>query len=69
MLSDQVLAGHEVGVAAEEDVGATASHVGGDRDHADTAGLSDDLCFLLVELGVENDVADAFTLEDLTEQL
>ena len=67
--SDQVLAGHELGVAAEQDVGAAASHVGGDGDHADTAGLRDDLCFLLVELGVEDDVADAFALEDLAEQL
>ena len=69
LLADEVLAGHEVGVAAEEDVGAAACHVGGDGDHADAAGLGDDLGFLLVELGVEDDVADALALEDLGEEL
>ncbi len=64
-LADEILAGHELGVAAEQDVGAAAGHVGGDGDHAETAGLGDDLGFLLVELGVEDDVADALALEDL----
>ena len=54
---DQVLPGHELGVAAEQDVGAAAGHVGGDGDHAEAAGLGDDLRLLLVELGVEHDVA------------
>ncbi len=61
--------GHEVGVAAEEDVGAATGHVGGDGDHAEATGLGDDLGFFLVELGVEDDVADAFALEDLAEEL
>ena len=69
LLADEVLAGHELGVAAEQDVGAAAGHVGGDGDHAEAAGLGDDLGFLLVELGVEDDVADAFALEDFGEQL
>ncbi len=69
LLADEVLAGHEVGVAAEQDVGAAAGHVGGDGDHAEAAGLGDDLGFLLVELGVEDDVADALALEDVGEQL
>ena len=68
-LLDEVLAGHEVGVAAEQDVGTAAGHVGGDGDHAEAAGLGDDLGFLLVELGVEDDVPDALALEDLGEQL
>ncbi len=62
---DDVLLGHELGVAAEKDVGAAACHVGGDRYHAETSGLRDDFGFLLVELRVENDVADAFFLEDV----
>ena len=69
LLADEVLPGHELGVAAEQNVGAAAGHVGGDGDHAETAGLGDDLGFLLVELGVEDDVADALALEDLGEQL
>ncbi len=69
LLADEVLAGHEVGVAAEQNVGAAAGHVGGDGDHAEAAGLGDDLGFLLVELGVEDDVTDAFALEDLGEEL
>ncbi len=69
LLADEILAGHEVGVAAEQDVGAAAGHVGGDGDHAEAAGLGDDLGFLLVELGVEDDVADAFALEDVGEEL
>ena len=68
-LPDEVLAGHELGVAAEQDVGAAAGHVGGDGDHAEAAGLGDDLGFLLVELGVEDDVTDALALEDVGEQL
>ena len=66
---DEVLAGHELGVAAEQDVGTAAGHVGGDGDHAEAAGLGDDFGFLLVELGVEDDVADALALEDVGEQL
>ncbi len=65
----EVLTCHELSVAAEEDVGTAASHVGGDGDHAKTTGLSDDLGFLFVELGVEDDVTDAFALEDLGEKL
>ncbi len=55
-------------VAAEQDVGTAAGHVGGDGDHAEASGLGDDLGFLLVELGVEDDVADALALEDVAEE-
>ena len=51
--------GHELGVAAEQDVGAAAGHVGGDRDRAEAAGLGDDLGLVLVVLGVQHDVLDA----------
>src|ERR1700729_415321 len=64
LLADEVLAGHEFGVAAEENVGTAASHIGGDGDHAEATGLGDNLGFLLVELSVEDDVANTFALED-----
>ncbi len=66
---DDVLAGHELGVASEEDVGTAAGHVGGDGDHAEAAGLSYDLGFLLVEFSVEDDVTDGLALEDFGEEL
>ena len=68
-LLDQFLAGHELGVAAEQNVGAAAGHVGGDGDHAEAAGLGHDFGFALVELGVQHDVADAFAREDAGEPL
>ena len=56
--------GGEAGrVATEQDVGAAAGHVGGDRHRAGPAGLGDDPRFLLVELGVEDLVLDAAPLE------
>ena len=65
---DEVLLGHEFRVAAEEDVGTTTGHVGGDGDHAEAAGLGYDFGFLLVEFCVEDDVADGLALEDLGEE-
>ncbi len=56
-------------VAAEEDVGTAAGHVGGDGDHAEAAGLGDDLGLLLMELGVEDDMPDALALEDFGQEL
>ena len=52
------LARHELGVAAEQDVGAAAGHVRGDRHRAEAAGLRHDLGFLRVELRVQDDVLD-----------
>ena len=46
--------GHELGVAAQHDVGAAAGHVGGDGDGALFAGLGHDLGFALVVLGVQD---------------
>ena len=58
-----------VGVAAEQDVGAAAGHVGGDRDPAAAAGLRDDLRLLGVELRVEDRVLDAAPAQQLREDL
>ena len=46
--------GHELGVAAQHDVGAAAGHVGGDGDGALLAGLGHDLGLALVVLGVQH---------------
>ena len=51
-----LLLGHEFGIAAEQNVGAAAGHVGGDGDHALASGLRDNFRFALVVLRVQNDV-------------
>ena len=56
LLGQALLARHELGVAAEQNVGAAAGHVGGDRDRALAAGLRDELGFLRVVLRVQHDV-------------
>ena len=60
---------HVLGVAAEQDVGAAAGHVGGDRDVVLAAGLRDDLGFLRVVLRVQHDVLDAALLEQRRQPL
>ena len=45
---------HSFGVTAEDDVGASTSHVGGDGDGAENAGLGDDGGLTLMLLGVED---------------
>ena len=55
---------HHLGVAAEDDVGAAAGHVGGDGDAALAAGLRDDLGLPLVVLRVEDVVRHAAALEE-----
>ena len=57
-----LLLGHEFGIAAEQDVSSTASHVGGDGDHALASSLGYDFRFALVEFGIEHDVLDTFFL-------
>ncbi len=69
LIRQRLLARHELGVAAQQDVGAAARHVGGDRDRVLAARLRDDLRFLRVELGVEDDVPDAAELEQLRQPL
>src|ERR1035441_1390795 len=61
---EALVLGHELGVAAEQDVGTAAGHVGGNGDGVLTAGLGDDAGFAFVIFGVEDLVADAHLLED-----
>src|SRR5688572_14021112 len=56
--------GEHLGVAAQDDVGAAAGHVGGDGDGALPAGLRDDVRLVLVVLGVQDAVLDGLLLED-----
>jgi hypothetical protein len=51
---------HELRVAAQDDVGSTAGHVGRDGDRALAAGLRDHVGLALVLLGIEHAVRDAF---------
>ena len=67
LLGDGLLARHVLGVAAEQDVGAAARHVGGDGDVGLPAGLRDDLGFLRVILGVQHHVLDAALLRSIAE--
>ena len=69
LVGERLLARHELGVAAEQDVGAAAGHVGGDRDGRLAARLGDDLGFLRVILGVQDDVLDAAQLQQLRQPL
>ena len=64
-----LLLGHEFRIAAEQNVGTAAGHVGGDRDHAFASGLGDDFGFALVILGIQHDVLDAFFLQQLGKPL
>src|SRR5437773_2390695 len=64
-LLPQDLLGQEVGVAAQQDVGAAAGHVGRDGHGALASGLGHDLGLALVVLRVEDLVADAALLEEL----
>src|SRR5260370_13249380 len=51
-----LLLSHELEVAAEQNVGAAARHVGGDGDHAHTAGLGYIFGFFLLKLRVQNNI-------------
>ena len=56
---------HELRVTPKQNVGAATGHIRGDRDHALAAGLSHDFGFLLVLLGVQDPVLDAFLFQQL----
>ena len=58
---------HRFGIAAQNNVGTAARHVGGDGDGPEAARLSDDLRFALVLLGVEHLVLDAALVEELAQ--
>jgi hypothetical protein len=55
-------------IAAEDDVGTAARHVGGDGDHLRTAGLGDDFRFAGVLLGVQDVVRQARLAQDPGQQ-
>ncbi len=63
LLAEQLLARHEFGIAAKQNVRAATGHVGGDRHGALSTGLSDELGFLRVVLRVQHDVLDATAFE------
>jgi hypothetical protein len=69
LLGQRLLAGHVLGVAAEQDVGAAAGHVRGDGNRGLAPGLRDDLGFLRVVFRVQHDVLDAALLEHRREPL
>ena len=61
--------GHELRVAAQQNVGAAAGHVGGNRHRALAPGLRHDQRLALVVLGVQDFVPDAHALQDAGELL
>ncbi len=63
LLGEKLLARHVLGIAAEQNVRATAGHVGGDRNGALSSSLRHELGFLRVVLRVQHDVLDAPALE------
>ena len=65
----QLRGGEELRVAAEQDVGTAAGHVGRDGDAALAPGLRDDLRLLGVELRVEHRVRDAPAAQHLRQDL
>ena len=67
-LAQQVV-GHDLGVAAKEDVGAAAGHVRGDGHGAHAARLRDDVRLALVVLRVQRLVLDAALVEQAREAL
>ena len=60
---------HEFRVAAENDVGSAAGHVGRDGDHALAAGLSDDVGLALVLFGIEHAVRDPLLAQERRDDL
>ncbi len=65
----QDVVGEHVGVAAQQDVGAAAGHVGGDGDGPHASGLGDDVGLALVVLGVQGLVPDAALVKQARELL
>ena len=51
--------GHQLGVAAQHDIGAAARHIGGNRDCLVASGLRDDFGLALVVLGVQHMMGNA----------
>ena len=55
------------GIAAEDNIGTAAGHIGRDCDSILSAGLCHDFCFAFMELGIQHAVADAFSHEAMAE--
>ena len=68
-LLHQFLPGHEVGIAAQQNVCAAPGHVSGDGHHTQAARLSHDFRFPFMELRVEHHVTHAIALQDCAEPL
>ena len=69
VLLAQALAREELRIAAQQNVGAAAGHVGGNRDRALAAGLRDDERFALVILGVQHFMPHAHLLQNARQLL
>jgi hypothetical protein len=63
LVGERLLPRHELGIAAQQDVGAAARHVGRDRHRVLASGLGDDFRFLCVILGVQHDMLEAAQLQ------
>src|SRR5216683_2102177 len=59
LIFQEIFAGEEFRIAAEQNVGAAAGHVGGHGDGTFAPGLGDDAGFTLVLLGIEHLVRNA----------
>ena len=68
-LGPQVAAGQALGISAQQDVDAPASHVGGHRHRGEPARLGDDLGLAVVLLGVEHLVGYALLVEQARQLL
>ena len=65
----QQLLDQAIRVAAQQNVGAAAGHIGGDRHRAQPAGLRDNMRLALVLLGVQHRVLDAVAIKNRTQPL
>ena len=65
----ELFAGHELRVAAQQNIGAAARHVGRNGDGPDASGLRHNQRLAFVLLGVQDVVLDLALLEDLDQPL
>ena len=64
VLLHQFLASHEIGIAAQQNIGSAACHVGGNRHHPQPARLSHNLRLAFVELGIQHYVPHTLALQN-----
>ncbi len=67
-LLHQLLPGHELRVAAQQNIRTATGHVRGNRHHAQPPGLRYNLRLALVELGIQHHVPHTLALQRLREQ-